>query len=396
MRRFVVLLSVPVFLAGAERRPNPSLPYTIVDTGQQVCYGDGLAVIACPRPGEAYYGQDAQYRGNQPAYSDNGDGTVTDLNTGLVWQKRSADGLYTWQQAAEYADRLVLGGHDDWRFPTIKELYSLVLFSGNLRSRTPYIDTHYFDFEYPDTSTGRRLIDAQYWSATRYVGRTMRGDISAFGFNFADGRIKAYPTGIGGGPTKAACLRCVRGPRGYGLNDFHDNGDGTITDRATGLMWTKADSGVPLDWRRALEYAESLECAGYTDWRVPNAKELQSIVDYTRAPDATDPAKRTAAIDPVFDLTETESWFWTSTTHNDNGFAIYICFGRATSAWRWRGRQINAHGAGAQRSDPKSGNPLDYANGLGPQGDEIRIYNYVRCVRDLVEEAGKKREPRRS
>ncbi len=42
---------------------------------------------------------------------------------------------------------------------------------------------------------------------------------------------------------------------------------------------------------------------------------------------------------------------------------------------------MNAHGAGAQRSDPKSGDPANYRNGLGPQKDEIRIYNYVRCVR---------------
>lgn len=43
--------------------------------------------------------------------------------------------------------------------------------------------------------------------------------------------------------------------------------------------------------------------------------------------------------------------------------------------------RMNVHGAGAQRSDPKSGNPADYEGGFGPQGDEIRIYNYVRCVR---------------
>jgi len=43
------------------------------------------------------------------------------------------------------------------------------------------------------------------------------------------------------------------------------------------------------------------------------------------------------------------------------------------------------HGAGSQRSDPKSGNPEDYPYGHGPQGDVIRIYNYVRCVRDITE-----------
>ena len=58
----------------------------------------------------------------------------------------------------------------------------------------------------------------------------------------------------------------------------------------------------------------------------------------------------------------------------------YVTFGRAmgymNSTW------VDVHGAGAQRSDPKAGNPADYPTGNGPQGDAIRIYNYVRLVRD--------------
>jgi hypothetical protein len=354
----------------------------VVDTGQSKCY-DNRRQISCPKPTERFYGQDAQYDGFQMSYRDNGDGTVTDLVTGLMWQKTPPAEHYTWDEAAKYAENLQLAGYDDWRMPTMKELYSLVAFYGSIRTMTPYINTDYFDFEYPDTSRGHRIIDAQYWSGNKYIGTTMRGDKSAFGFNFADGRIKAYPTGERGGPTKRSFIRCVRGRQGYGRNDFTGNGDGTITDAATGLMWTKSDSETTMNWERALSYAEKLKYAGYDDWRLPNAKELQSIVDYTRAPDAADPAHRSAAIDPVFDLTETESWFWTSTTHGDNLFGVYICFGRAFSAWQWRGERINAHGAGAQRSDPKGGDPARYSRGLGPQGDEIRIYNYVRCVRNV-------------
>ena len=44
---------------------------------------------------------------------------------------------------------------------------------------------------------------------------------------------------------------------------------------------------------------------------------------------------------------------------------------------------MDVHGAGAQRSDPKAGNPADFPKGRGPQGDVIRIYNYVRLVRTL-------------
>jgi len=358
------------------------VPYTIVDTGLNHCYGNE-GPIPCPKRGRPFFGQDAQYVGNEPAYRDNGDGTITDLNTGLMWQKKPDFITRSWANAGKYAASLKLAGHNDWRLPTIKELFSLADFRGNIRTRTPYIDTRYFDFRYPDTSTGVRIIDAQYWSSNRYVGLAMRGWESAFGFNFADGRIKAYPlVGPRGRVTHRdrRYVRCVRGPH-YGRNDFVDNGDGTVTDRATGLMWVKEDSGKPMNWRSALAYAENLKHAGYDDWRLPNVKELQSIVDYSRAPDARSPAARGPAIDPIFEMTKDESWFWTSTTFIETGGALYVTFGQALSAWKWRGKLMNAHGAGAVRSDPKLGNPSRWPRGRGPQGDQIRIFNYVRCVR---------------
>ncbi len=247
----------------------------------------------------------------------------------------------------------------------------------------PYLDTHYFGFVYGNQSQGERLIDAQYWSATEYVGTTMRGDPTVFGVNFADGRIKGYPKLRGRLQTVARhFVRYVRGNPQYGRNDFVDNGDGTVTDRATGLMWTKRDSGTAMNWEAALKCAEDLDLAGHDDWRLPNAKELQSIVDYSRAPDAADPKRRGPAIDPVFEVTTPESWFWTSTTHLENrtcGFAVYVCFGQAFGTMN--GVLTNVHGAGAQRSDPKAGDPTAWAGGNGPQGDQVRILNYVRCVR---------------
>jgi hypothetical protein len=209
---------------------------------------------------------------------------------------------------------------------------------------------------------------------------------------FADGRIKGYPRDMGPrGKPAQQFVRYVRGNPAYGRNDFQDNGDGTITDRATGLTWQKTDSGKTFNWEQSLNYAENLELAGHDDWRLPNAKELQSIVEYNRAPDAADETSRGPALAPIFQTSDPESYFWTGTTHLEGrpgtagGQAVYICFGKGMGHMGPPGAgekiRMNVHGAGAQRSDPKSGDPTQFPQGRGPQGDDVRIYNYVRCVR---------------
>lgn len=384
----------------AEEDITGTASYVIVDTGQTICY-DSSREITCPEEGQLFYGQDAQISGAQPSYADNGDGTITDLNTGLMWQKDPGEKM-TYDEAVSGADTFTLAGYDDWRLPTIKELYSLILFSGTdpsgpeAREAVPFIDTDYFVFEYGDEASGERIIDSQFISATRYVSTTMGGDDTAFGVNFADGRIKGYPTGpMRDQPDgKEFFVLYVRNNPGYGINDFTDNGDGTISDNATGLMWSKADSGEGMTWEEALAWVQqnnSQNYLGYSDWRLPNAKELQSIVDYSKSPDTTD----SAAIDPVFDISQITNeagdrdypFFWTSTTHvKSNGMgdsAAYISFGRTLGYMEQLGGWVDVHGAGAQRSDPKSGNPDDFPSYFGPQGDVRRLFNYVRLVRDV-------------
>jgi hypothetical protein len=385
------------------------VPYTIVDTGQVRCYNNHTA-IESPKTGAAFFGQDAQYNGNQPAYKNNGDGTVSDLNTGLMWQSDPADKI-TFKQAVARASKCRLASYTDWRLPTIKELYSLILFSGtdpdpmsrNSSGQRPFIDTKYFKFQYGKAEDGDRIIDSQFATCTKYVSTTMNDNETMFGVNFADGRIKGYPIGrIGPRGTKTFYTLYVRGNPEYGKNNFVDNKDGTITDKATSLTWMKVDSGTlkagknkdgKLNWQEALEWAENLEYAGYSDWRLPNVKELQSIVDYTRSPATSNPA----AIDPVFQTTSfiAESgqkdypFYWSGTTHASlrrADTAAYVAFGRSFGWMRDRRRSdqlilMDVHGAGSQRSDPKSGDPSKFPYGRGPQGDVIRIYNYARCVR---------------
>lgn len=423
-----ILFALP--LAAAEPSPipatakpaaaqRPALSYPIVHTGVSTFY-DEQGPIPQPAKTSACYRQDAALPYNKPSYTDNGDGTVTDNVTGLMWQQDMGAKMKPGDAAAA-AQACRLGGYDDWRVPTIKELYSLILFSGttphmntaNPDPSTIYIDTRYFKQPFGDSSRGERIIDAQTLSATPCLGKTKAGSESIFGVNFIDGRIKGYgvkPRGSGRpGPDRGMRpqrpgmrperpegmrsekpwhFRFVRGNTEYGKNKFMDNGDGTITDHATGLMWQQADSGKALDWKEAMNYALNLKLAGHADWRLPTAKELQSIADYSRAPQTT----QSAAISPLFKTTVIRPhgtpdypYFWTSTTHLDGpkgNAGVYIAFGEATG--KIQDTVQDVHGAGCQRSDPKTGNAADYPKYLGPQGDERRVYNYARCVRYAV------------
>lgn len=373
---------------------NSSLKYSypIVDTGVKEYYSN-TSKITKPSVGESFYGQDASYNGNQPSYTYNGDGTVTDNVTGLMWEQDMGTKM-TLEEAIQKAKNTKLGGHNDWRIPTIKELYSLIQFTGKVKGPTAiemFIDTDYFNQPLGNSKNAEREIDAQTWSSTAYVGRTMRNDETIFGVNFVDGRIKGYPKyNPKTNASNKMYFRLVRGNTDYGKNNFIDNGDGTITDYATGLMWQKADDGIGKDWEEALSYSENLKLAAYSDWRLPNAKELQSIVDYSRSPQNTD----SPAINPVFESTQIKDpyenlghypFYWTSTTHLDGqnpyASAVYIAFGEAQG--QMNGRLMDVHGAGAQRSDPKRGNKQDYPDYFGPQGDVRYVYNYVRCVRSI-------------
>ena len=360
--------------------------YPIVDTGQTATYGNS-SEIATPAPGQPFYGQDAQVDGNQPSYVDHGDGTVTDLVTGLMWQQ-GISGKMSQAEAAAGASSFRLAGYSDWRLPTIKELYSLIDFSGedidplSTSANQPFIDTDVFEFAYGDTSSGERIIDSQWATSTLYVAGNLM-----FGVNFADGRIKGYGLTSPRGGDMQFYVRYVRGTTAYGGNDFVDNGDGTITDLATGLMWSQSDSGDGMDWEEALAYVQDLNARnhlGYSDWTLPNAKELQSIVDYSRSPDTTN----SAAIDPIFHATSRTNeagdrdwgFYWTSTTHasaRGGQAAVYVSFGRGLGYMN--GRYVDVHGAGCQRSDPKAGEAIP--TGRGPQGDVVRVDNLVRVVR---------------
>ena len=255
------------------------------DTGQTKCY-DYSNDIACPQLGESFYGQDASFLINPPSYTkldDQGkdlpdDATewamVRDNVTGLIWEVKTDDGTihdkdnrYPWQNAQDVfiaeLNTTTFGGYSDWRLPTIKELTSIE----NLSRYNPTIDTYYF----PETAS-----NYPYWSCTP-VGSI---GVNAWYIYFDSGRD------VGSSKSDASYVRAVCG--GQSDSSFVDNRDDTVTDTATGLMWQQVTASTMMSWEAALSYSENLSLAEYSDWRLPNRRELRSIVDYEKVYPAVD------------------------------------------------------------------------------------------------------------
>ncbi len=406
MKRLLLLVMVLIIIltgcmsTETDDKTNTEITeFRLPDTGQKTTYDSEGSLIEDVDESSPYYGADSTITGNELSYEDNGDATVTDLNTGLMWQQTPDFSRYTYDEAVAYCEDLEVGGYDDWRLPSIKELYSLAYFEGEIipdGDSQPYIDTDYFDFEYD-----RLLFAGQYWSSTLYVKNGVQDYedhgslLGGFGFNFADGHIKSYETSYYFDGTAfsesddimvpGCYVRAVRGETSLYEMDYTDNGDETVSDNSTHLMWAQNDSVETMDWLEALAYANSSELAGYSDWRLPNSKELQSLVDYEKT---TFPAIDTEYFNTTVEQFESEEdsyYFWTSTTQGDFKYtACYVAFGQA-----WSKKNSDAdtyydwHGAGAQRSDPKTGTAEEYELASEMATDYISIDNFVRLVRDI-------------
>jgi hypothetical protein len=336
--------------------------YVLPTTGQVNTYDAVGKTLKGLKSGDSFYGQDGNYqKGQKMSYTDNGDGTVTDNVTGLMWAQDQSTDSKGWVEAATYCENLTLGGYSDWRMPSIKELWSIT----DKSSGWPYVDTTYFHLVSKD---GKEQREQHTWSSNFYLVNTPESKKRvAFLVNDWTGHIKALDG-----------RRYVRAVRGgvYGVNNFVDNGNNTVTDKATKLMWSKDDSKKGMNWEAALAYAENSEYAGYAGWRLPNVKELESIVDYSGVFPAIDTS--------VFNISGITNeagnadypYFWTSTSAGSEKvsgmyFAYYVAFGYAVDH---EGNDI--HGVGAVRFDTK------VKNGPAVENEE-RINNYVRLVRDV-------------
>lgn len=267
---------------------NTSARFRLPDTGQITCYDEAGNEIERPRSGEDLCGQDGCFTINPMSFTKLGKGgerlsdnaawdqgyrMVLDNNTGLIWEVKSPfpddincrDDKYAWQDAQDvYIARLNAenyAGCSDWRLPNKDELRSIIDYSRT----NPAIDKWYF----PHGQT------AFYWSAITYEMQTY----------FAWGIFFGLGSGIAYGKSNPYFVRAVRG--GYSDSfgnlekpSFKDNGDGTITNLTTGLMWQKGEN-ERMSWYEAIKHCQNLKLGGYSDWRLPNIRELNTNLNLT-------------------------------------------------------------------------------------------------------------------
>lgn len=327
-------------------------------TGQKLCYDVKGAVISC-----AGTGQDGAFRAGEPfpvpRFNDNGDGTVTDRLTELVWLKNAnLFGEVTWSQALTNARDLASGScglsdksqAGDWRLPNVNELQSLLDLSN--ASGAAISAGHPF----------AGLQAANYWSSTSvaafpalawYVALAIGPPVFDLKFNL----MRMWP--VRGKSTRVAqtgqklCYdpqdpaAKVSDGAGTGQDGelqagvvwpdprFTDNGNGTVTDHLTGLIWLK--DGNPFGtrtWEQALRDCNTLASGKYGltdgskegDWRLPNINELRSLEDYGEARPAL-PRDH-----PFINVRQSLCWSSTTVTSSPN-LARFLFVGIGSCVW---------------------------------------------------------------
>ena len=208
--------------------------------------------VGCPQKDQPFFGQDGTYRINVPTYTTTVN-TMKDSVTGLVWQINPDMIAKTQPDAVTYCADLTLAGQSDWRLPTRLE-YVSVLDEG-------FGDGFAMPPGVPVDSTGT------FWTASASattVDVFFAVDDGAGVWNVATG-------------TSTALARCVRGTAPSGALTV---GTDVVTDSMTKLVWqsTELESDAR-NWQEALDYCETLSHAGKEDWRLPNIKELATLVD---------------------------------------------------------------------------------------------------------------------
>ncbi len=292
--------------AGECKEYSTGLTIGNICTGQDKCYNNSSQIITCPVLGEDFFGQDAQYTDSCTPQSftivDTGfenEKIVQDNNTGLQWQQTLSTNSF-WENAYIYCDKLTYGGYSDWRLPNPLEILTI---SDSSRYK-PAIDKTYF-VNMPD--------DSYFWTSKTYNSSKVFVFSSSTGLLIEHSKAPTYST------------MCVRGselPISSFVTSTAGNGDITVTDSITGLMWQQ-EYVANKTWQQALKYCEVLTYAGYDDWRLPNKNELASLLNHNKL------------VSPRSDFPNMPSdWFWSSSTCNYSAWAVGFYNGSVNSLFR--------------------------------------------------------------
>jgi hypothetical protein len=211
-------------------------------------------------------------------FIDNGDGTVTDDVTGLMWIQNDVSQSQGKDAACAYCESLEFAGYSDWRAPTIEELQTII----DYRYDSPAIDGSVFD---------TTAIGDSYWSSTPLPSIP---DF-AWGIYTSNGIVDSLFTN--------SYIRCVRGD--VLETTFVSNGDDETVTSSDGLVWSKQTSFSNMNWEEANAYCSSLEAGGMSDWFLPTVEELRTVVAF----DKVNPAIDT----DLFEVPSGDAFYWTAT-----------------------------------------------------------------------------------
>lgn len=264
-------------------------------------------------------------------FIDNRDETITDSLTGLMWAKNAnlIGRSTTYQEALNYASGMNAGayqnfGYTDWRMPNIVEIESLI--NAGESNNAIWLN-----------SQGFTNVPVESWFSNFYWSSSGGGNYTKVIW-FYDGEIIGTLKNYSGflWPVRSGQFGTIKLPKtgitwsespgddgdlqvgvAWPIPRFIDNGDGAVRDNLTGLLWTK-NANLPngkMTWQEALDYLTSLndnQYLGYSDWRLPNRKELGSLELYISYANLKDPFTNIPYY-PSFG-----TGFWTSTTYAYN------------------------------------------------------------------------------